>query len=202
MDVALLRPTMASLIGRIALVADPAWKAALAQLAAAADAQMKANDFAAAEDAIANLLAAMDAPPLGQAAPAAIKVTYAKSRLAWLATRQKIESEIERLRGELNTAFAGDDAFSGIDAAYTQFVSPVLAALDERLADKLDEATNAVDAASRAKLVDEAKAIMQQYGDYVASAPVIAALDGNPIVPLAIRQTLSVTLTTLAKVMN
>ena len=202
MDVALLKPTLAALIGRIALVADPARKAALAQLAAGANAQMKANDFGGAEGAIAQLRTALETPPPGQPAPPGIKVTYAKSRLAWLATRKKLKSDIERLRGVLITAFAGNDQFTGIDAAYTQFVSPVLAALDESLADKLDEASNAADPASRAKLVDEARAIMRQYEDYLAGAPVITALDSNPIVPLAIRQTLTVTLTTLANAVH
>jgi hypothetical protein len=202
MDVAILKPTLAALIGRIALVADPVRKALLAQVAAAANARYKANDFAGTEDAIAKLRAALDAPAPGKPAPAAIKVTYAKSRLAWLAARQKVQSQIETLRGQINTAFAEDETFAGIDGAYTQFVSPVLAALDERLADKLDEATNAVDPTQRAKLVEEARAIMREYEAYVAGAPVISALDSNPLMPLAIRQTLSVTLTTLAKVVN
>jgi hypothetical protein len=202
MDVAMLKPTLAALIGRIALVADPARKALLAQLATAANAEYKANDFDATQDAIAKLRAALEAPAPRAAAPAGIKVTYAKSRLAWIAARQKVESEIEKLRGQLNTAFADDDRFSGIDAAYTQFVSPMLGALDERLADKLDEATNAVEPASRAKLVDEARAIMREYEGYLADAPVISALDSNPIAPLAIRQTLSTTLATLGKVVN
>ena len=202
MGVAILKPTLAALIGRIALVADPARKTLLAQLAAAAKAQYEADDFAATEEAIAKLRAALEAPAPGTAAPVGIKVAYAKSRLAWIAARQKVESEIEKLRGQLNAAFANDDRFTGIDAAYTQFVSPLLAALDERLADKLDEATNAVDPAVRAKLVDEARAIVREYESYLAGAPVITALDSNPIAPLVIGQTLSVTLTTLGKVVK
>jgi len=43
---------------------------------------------------------------------------------------------------------------------------------------------------------------MREYEGYLADAPVISALDSNPIAPLAIRQTLSTTLATLGKVVN
>jgi len=132
-------------------------------------------------------------------APAASVVTYAKSRLAWLAARQKVQSEIDKLRGGLIAAFDGFDIQTELHAEYTQFVAPVLEALDESLADKLDEATNATNPATRAKLVDEAKAIIQRYQAYLAGEPVIIALDTNPIVPVAIRPTLTTTLTALAQ---
>jgi hypothetical protein len=129
-------------------------------------------------------------------------VAYAKSRLVWLAARQKMRSEIEKLRGALTTAFAGFDVDAELNSAYTDFVDPVLTELDESLADKLDQASNATDPATRSKLVEEAKSIMQRYQDYIAAAPVIAALDSNPAVPLAIRSTLSGTLTALAKAVH
>ena len=57
---------------------------------------------------------------------------------------------------------------------------------------------NATDAAARAKLVAEAKEIIARYQGVVASEPIIAALDDNPFVELAIQKTLSTTLTALA----
>ena len=106
---------------------------------------------------------------------------------------------MEKLRGGLIAAFDGFDLETELHAEYTQFVAPVLEALDESLADKLDEATNATNPATRAKLVDEAKAIIQRYQAYLAGEPVIIALDTNPIVPVAIRPTLTTTLTALAQ---
>lgn len=88
-------------------------------------------------------------------APTRSAVTYAKSRLGWLATRQKIWGEIEKLRGGLIAAFQGFDIDAELHSEYTQFV-----------------------------------------------APVIAALDTNPVVPLAIRQTLTTTLTALAQAVH
>lgn len=140
--------------------------------------------------------------PAAAPAPTRSVVTYAKSRLAWLATRQKIQSEMDKLRGGLIAAFEGFDIEAELHAEYTQFVAPVLEALDESLADKLDEATNATDPAKRSKLVEEARTIIQRYESYLAGEPVIAALDTNPVVPLAIRQTLTTTLTALAQAVH
>jgi hypothetical protein len=136
------------------------------------------------------------------AAATGVAVTYAKSRLAWLAARQKIESEIGRLRSGLIAAVAGFGIESELHAEYTEFVAPVLAELDESLADKLDEAANTADTTRRSKLVDEARLIIQRYQGYVAGAPVIAALDTNPLMPLAIRQTLTDALTVLSKAVH
>ena len=135
-------------------------------------------------------------------APTGREVTYAKSRLAWLATRQKVQSEMEKLRGGLIAAFEGFDIEAELHAEYTEFVAPVLATLDESLADKLDEATNATNPAGRAKLVEEAKTIIQRYQNYLAGEPVIVALDTNPVVPLTIRETLTTTLTALAQAVH
>jgi hypothetical protein len=71
--------------------------------------------------------------------------------------------------------------------------------LGRELADKLDEVTSGSDPAAHSKLIEEAKAIMQRYETYLAGAPVIAALDTNPFMPVAIRQTLSTTLTALVR---
>ena len=76
-------------------------------------------------------------------------------------------------------------------------VAPLLESLDESLADKLDEATNATDATKRAALIAEAREIMTKY-QAALSNPVIADLDNNPFVPLSIQKTLSATLTGLS----
>ena len=191
-------------------MADPARKAALAKLAGEANARLKAGDLAAAAAAIEQLGTAADALASSNVsgaaqttgAPAGAAVTYAKSRLAWLAARKKVEAELEKLRGEIMVNFEADGIAAELDTAYTNFVAPMLAALDESFADKLDEATNATDPAARAKLVEEAKAIMQRYETYLAGEPRIAALGTNPFVPLSIQPTLSSTLAALAKAVH
>ena len=75
----------------------------------------------------------------------------------------------------------------------------MLESLDESLADKLDEATNTEDPEQRSRRVGEAREIIERYGAFLANDPIIADLDANPFVPLAIQQTVATTLATLAK---
>jgi hypothetical protein len=205
-DAASLRLALVGMIGRIGAVTDPVRRASLASLANEASTTLKAGDLASAKFDIDQLHGALDVRP--SVPPAAAEqansplTTYAKSRLAWLAARKKVESDIETLRLQLHAEFAEDDIGAELDSAYDRFVAPVLAKLDESLADKLDEVINTADPVSRLKMIDEAKAIIQRYQDYLAGASTIDALDANPVAPLAIRQTLSVTLTTLAKTVH
>ena len=205
-DAPALRLALAALIGRIGAVTDPARKAGLAKLAGEASSALKAGDLASAEFSINQLSAVLNAQ--SSAPPAAAEqangplATYAKSRLAWLAARRKVEGDIEKLRQQLHVEFAEDEIGAELDSAYDRFVAPMLSELDESLADKLDEVTNATDPALRMKMIDEAKAIIQRYQNFLAGAPTIDALDANPVAPLTIRQTLSVTLTTLAKTVH
>ena len=211
-DAAALTQRLAELLKRMPAVitAVPAQKDALTKLATDANVQIKTNNLVYAGVSIEQLSRALDAaaaavpaappaPPAGAAPPAAGAVAYAKSRLAWLAARKKVESDIEKLRGEIVATYSEDGMAADLDKAYRERVAPVLATLDESLADKLDEATNATDAATRAALVAEAKAIMQGYEQYLAGEKIIADLDANPFVPLAIQQTISGTLSTLQK---
>jgi len=215
-DPAVLARTLADLIKRIPQVVavTPALKDQLSKLATDANVNLKTSNLVYAATYIASLRTALDNAPQGPAGPAATtaapatpapkapegaKVTYAKSRLAWLAARKKVEGDIEKLRAELIATFEDEGDGPELDKLYRARVAPVLEALDESLADKLDEAINAVDPAKHKALVDEAKGIIQRYTAYVASEQLIADLDENPIVPVAIRATLSATLSTLAK---
>lgn len=124
-------------------------------------------------------------------------VNYAKSRLAWLAARKKVDSEVDKLRAEMLAYFAEDDIAPQITDAYAKRVRPVLDELDEALADKLDDAANTADPARRATLVAAARTEIDRYTAFVAADPTIKALDTNPFVPLAIKQTMEATLTAL-----
>jgi hypothetical protein len=216
-DAAALTRALGELIRRIpgAVAAAPALKDALSKLATDANLNLKTNNLTTAATSIAALRKALDAAPQGAtaAAPAAppapaaapakppegAKVTYAKSRLAWLAARKKMESEIEKLRGEIVASFQEDGEGPELDKLYRDRVAPVLQGLDESLADKLDEAANAADPAQHQKLLGEAKAIIKRYTDFLAAEPLIADLDDNPFVPLSINATMSATLTALSK---
>jgi hypothetical protein len=201
-DPAELKRDLARLIGMIGTVSDPVRRASLAALASGANEQFKVGALDAMAGSIDRLRAAMDtrpATPPAAAAKGGAMVVYAKSRLAWLGARQRVESDIERLRVELLAAFNGHPDVPDLDDAYRRFVGPVLSTLDERLADTLDLAMNAADTAVRQKHVAEAKEIIAGYEAYLESTSVIEALDDNPVVPLAIRQTLGGALATLSR---
>ena len=53
--------------------------------------------------------------------------------------------------------------------------------------------------ADRGKLVREAQQIITRYQAYLDSEPLIAKLDSNPFVPVAVHKTLTASLTALAK---
>ncbi len=218
-----LTQRLTGLVKRMVQVAasDPSRLGQLKGLAAQAQASLKTGDLLSASDAADSLeqalqggaapaapapSAAPPAPPAasapaapnGPAAPQAPASTMAKSRLAWVATRKKIETDIGKLKGEIMAACKGQDIEAALEAGFRSKVEPVLAKLDESLSDKLDEVNNAADANQRTKLIAEAKQIMQRYQSFVASEPIIKHLDENPFVPLAIGKTLTATLTTLA----
>jgi hypothetical protein len=130
------------------------------------------------------------------APPAAL---YAKSRMAWVATRAKVESDIARLHGALTSTYQGHGAAEHLEKAFQARVEVMMNALDHSLAEKLDEVNQAADAGQRAQLVQEARKIMQRYESYLASEPLIAKLDANPFVPVAIEKTLTATLAALSK---
>ncbi|HEX5328069.1 MAG TPA: hypothetical protein VFW75_15490, partial [Acetobacteraceae bacterium] len=207
LDAAALTRELAELIRRVAAVTDSARKADLGRLATQARAALGGSDLPGAVGHIRALREALDAAANGQGANGGAgaggnAVAYAKSRLAWIAARKKIESEIDKLRGEIVATYQDDGIAAELEKLYRARVAPVLSALDESLADKLDEATNATDPQQRAALVAEAKGIMQGYEAYLSSEKIIADLDSNPFVPLAIQKTVSATLSALEKAVH
>ncbi len=208
-DAATLTATLAQLMQQIAKVAgaDKTLQQSLVKIAAAANGALKGGDLAGAAASIRDLrgalAAAADTAKLNaQADGAPSAVTYAKSRLAWLAARNKVASEIDKLRTQIVATYQENGIAADLEKAYQTRVAPVLTTLDESLADKLDEATNATDAAKRGELVTEARAIMDKYAQYLAGEPLIADLDDNPFVPLAIRATIGGTLNALSKAVH
>ncbi len=126
----------------------------------------------------------------------------AKARQAWMATRQKVDTDIGKLHGAFSTAFKGHGKHGDLTKAFRARVDSVLGTLDEALAEKLDAVNSATDPDARGKLVQEAHALIDGYSKHVASDPTIAALDKNPFVPMSIQKTMTVTLATLSKVIR
>jgi hypothetical protein len=179
----------------------------LAKLAVAANTALKAGDIGTATKGIAELrssiAAAGQAKPQAQAEAGGGTVTYAKARLAWVAARRKLESDVEALRRSLAQVYAGEPEFAGVvDAKFQERAAPTLSALGEELADQLDQATNETSTLARAELVNKVRETIDRYSGFVANDPVLTHLDSNPIVPLATRKMLTDTLATLAKVVH
>lgn len=125
-------------------------------------------------------------------------VAYAKARMAWQATRKKLDADLQTLRGAIRDSFAEDGNVDTIDREFVARTKPVLETLDDSLADTLDDAINATDAAKRAELVSQSKQIIKRYQDFIASDILMRELDGNPFVPLSTTKVMTATLGTLA----
>jgi hypothetical protein len=208
-DAKALKERLTALVQRMAQVigADPSRKDVLMALAKQAQSFLGTNNLVSATQSADELEAALaDAPVTGaptgtaeaQKPSASGSVAYAKSRLAWLAVRKKMETDLETLRKEILAYYKDQDIAADLDARYAERVAPVLANLDEALADTLDMATNATDPTQRTKLVTESRQIIKRYQDFMASEPIFGELDANPFVPLTITKTMTVTLATLA----
>ena len=212
LDAAQLTKMLSQLIGRIAEAAgtDAVRKAALTKLAVEAGGALKAANLPTAEQGLQALKEALETAPTAPAAeqigaqtavdPAKGAVAYAKSCLAWRATRARTRSDIDKLSAELQAVFGDDDDIAKeLEQKYRSCVAPILEELDDGLADKLDEAANASDPTARKKLVEEARSLIGKYQSFLAANDIIARLDSNPLVPLAIQHTLSSTLDAVAK---
>lgn len=199
---------------RLAALLPKIKAAATAGHPAAGEAKLKASeagnaargrDFTAAQallDELERLLAtpagaapaaAPAAQPPRQLAPA---VVYTQSRLAWGATRKKVQAELQKLEQAIVAEYQGievPELSKGV-----RKLDGVLELFDESLQDALDDALNAADPATKAQHHDRARDIIARYRGYLDSDPLVQELDGNPFVPVAVRATLAASLQTLA----
>jgi hypothetical protein len=175
----------------------PLLKEQLGKYATDAQINLKTNNLAYAKVGIDQLRRALDAVKAG--ATGAGKETLEKSSKLWHATRDKLQSEIEKLRGEILTTYEKSGMADQLDAAYQNRVSAVFDMLDDSLSDKLDAAAKLIDPAPRAQLVAEAKTMIQNHKTFVASDETITELDANPFVPLQLRATATGMLAALEK---
>ena len=198
-----LTPRLTAAAQRIAQVLgqDPSRRGTLVALAADGQKKIAANDFTGALHAIEELEIALDAPLVPKETITANTgaVAYAKSRLAWLAVRKQMQGDVNKLRDTLTEKYQGTPILNQIQASYDDRVSKKLDVLDESLADLLDDASNTADPEVRATKVQAARDKIAEYQGYVASeSKLFDDLDSNPFVPLAIKATLTKTLSTLS----
>jgi len=87
-----------------------------------------------------------------------------------------------------------------LDQVFSSKIEPILIGLDETLSEKLDAVLNNTDPSQHNKLVADARQTISQYESYLEGEPMIAKLDSNPFVPLAIQKTMAATLAALSRV--
>jgi hypothetical protein len=205
------------------IAADPAQRDVVRGIVAQAQAGLKTGDLGTATEHVSSLRGMLDTLGLGggganasasaSAAPAAAApaagapgngaaVTFAKSRLVWLAARQKVDGDIGKLHDQFMDVFKDHSQADDLSKAFRSKVGTVMDKLDANLAHKLDEIANNADPAQHEKLVQEAKGLLQGYRSYLANEPLIATLDSNPFVPLQIEKTVSATLTALGRALG
>ena len=79
-------------------------------------------------------------------------------------------------------------------AGQTRRLYRMLDALDERLIDRLDDALNADDPEVRSRLHRDARAIVDEYIDFMNGDPLLREIDDNPFTKVAVRSRLEDTL--------
>ena len=135
------------------------------------------------------------APPVPARTGAA--VALAKSVLLWDATRKELMDQLHLLEAAILAQSAGEDDFEEILES-VPVLADVLAELDTRLSDTLNAIYATTDQAERARLREQAKAVVVEYETYIAAEPLMAALDSNPFVPFDASAKVRLTLSAIA----
>ncbi|HVY14285.1 MAG TPA: hypothetical protein VHB27_03590 [Rhodopila sp.] len=148
-------------------------------------------------------------PPPPPPMPTGRPITYAgmqKSRLAWDALRKSLQSQLQELEATIvqaveanNQDQKAEETFDPKDvSAGTKKLYTILDGLDQRLIDTLDKALNA-EGPERSKHQQAAKGLIEEYRTFVASDPMVAAVDNNGFTRTRIRPTVDQTLKVLSE---
>ena len=194
-DLETLRRLLATLAPQIPRAAgtDDRRKAELMKLATDANVNLKTGNLTYAATYLRQLQAAIETP-----AVAAGATVFAKSRMAWVGTQQKIEADMSKLAAELSKAFADQPAARQIDAAFAGRARVIKELLGDRMIEALDAVIESPDANARAELVTQARNTAKDLLAEISSNKLIDDLDDNPFAPLALRATLTRTITGLS----
>jgi hypothetical protein len=155
----------------------------------------------AVREAIGSVLPKGAEPPKTVAPPVLGKGALTKAPKIWRDTRDIVTTNIGELKKTVQTVCAGEDPklVKQVNKNLAQ-LDGVLNKLDGRLADALEEAKSAKDAASRAASLKTAKGLLVDYIKYVKSEPLIAHIDSNPFgVETNLKKILTDSLTNMAQ---
>nr|WP_316640505.1 hypothetical protein [uncultured Roseateles sp.] len=137
-------------------------------------------------------------PPAPSTKPGiAPAIVYTQTRLAWGATRKKIQGELQKLEKAILEAYKDHTVLPDV-AKGVRKLDQVLEVFDESLNDALDAALNSADPEVKQRHHDEARSIIAKYQGFLKSDAMVQELDANPFVPIAVQSTLSSTLAVLA----
>jgi hypothetical protein len=163
-----------------------------------------AGDVAGAGKALDMMEKLLAAAPPTAATPAATvavppvsNVVFQQARLVWDASRKKALGLLATVQTALLADFKGTPELGEI-RVLSERLQGLLARLDERLSDKLDEALNAADPQVRRQRHEEAAGIVREYRAFVQGDPGLRLLDENPFARVQIRQVYETTLNVLA----
>jgi hypothetical protein len=188
----------------IANAVREAIKAAAQPVSSVADAVKSAIDAATKTNpTIADLVrkAIEEALPKPVEPPSLGKGDLGKAPEIWRNTRDIVTTNIGELKKTVKIVCSGEDPslVKRVEKNLTQ-LDGIISKLDGRLADALDEAKSANDAASRAASLKTAKGVLVDYIKYVKSEPLIAHIDANPFgVQTNLKKILSDSLTNMAQ---
>jgi hypothetical protein len=135
------------------------------------------------------------------AAARPVPPALAKAPEAWHQARNGIEASIKQLKTAIRNEFAKEapELIADIEKNMSK-LDGILDKLDRRLADSLDKARAAKDAAARSAELRNSKSLLADYIKYVKAEPMIAHIDSNPFgVKTNLKQTLTTSLTQMAQ---
>lgn len=125
--------------------------------------------------------------------PQGAAVRLAQGMILWNTTRSHIGQQLKALQDAILAATTNEPDFDEIKTNIGS-LEQILEVLDDRLSDKLNALRGTEDAQQKAKLSQEARAIVAEYQTYAAQDPLMNDIDDNGFVPLDIRARVSTTL--------
>ncbi|HEV2969685.1 MAG TPA: hypothetical protein VGY55_06825 [Pirellulales bacterium] len=161
-------------------------KARVQELFVAVGGHIKNKDFVQASkglDELQSLLSKTGTAATGPAAGGKLSlVALAKSRLSWRTERINAIAEIGRLEAALSQRFKGVESQKNALSAAVVRLDKLIKTFGPQLDDGLDYVLNG-DEAARPGLIKQARALMDGFQKTIDGDEVMAALDGNEVLP-------------------
>ena len=143
--VAALTQRLTAVVKRMmtAIGSNPPGADAMKTAALSAQSALKSNDLdtaTASADTLERLLDAMPPPASAGtspgAGPAMGSPVFGKARATWVATRKKMESELEKLHDELQSVYKGQGVVADLEKTFRAKIEPMMDKFDHSLSDK------------------------------------------------------------------